>query len=127
LSHDPQLLGSVLVSTQVPAQQSFEGGHDPFPQLHVPAMHSSLAEQTVPQAPQLLGSVWVSVQVPPQQLLMDVHVAPLQLHAPATQVSPAEQIVPHAPQFFGSVLVSEQVPLHFCWHCGQSQQRHDSI
>jgi hypothetical protein len=97
--HDPQLLGSVLVSTQtllhavwLPLQPSV---HLPATQLHVefggPPVHA------VPHAPQFFASVWVSMQAPLQREPV-VHA-----HLPAEHDAPDGQTFPHDPQFFGSV------------------------
>jgi hypothetical protein len=62
MPHAPQLLGSLVVSVQPLAQQSWLNGQPLDAQLalgptHVPLMHELPVAQTSPQAPQLKGSV----------------------------------------------------------------------
>jgi hypothetical protein len=45
--HRPQLLGSIIVSVQVPPQSVFPIAHS-----QTPAVHASSAGQTLPQVPQ---------------------------------------------------------------------------
>ena len=62
---------------------------------HLPALQTSPAFHTVPQAPQLVMSVWRLTQVPEQLF------SPLwqdNVHLPAEQTSPALQVLPHEPQ-----------------------------
>src|SRR6185437_2586063 len=92
--HEPQLFGSLEVSTHVPLQIAPVHVED----VHVPAVQLCPARQTWPHAPQLLGSLEVSTHVPLQS-------APLHeaMHAPAMQLSPAGHTSPHNPQLFGSL------------------------
>jgi hypothetical protein len=125
----PQLLGSEVVSTQVPLQPvspvGQESTHVPPPQsqeqqvlpsVHAPplavhgVMHVALEHvwpeaQIVPHAPQLLESVCSSTHTPLQE------VKPLaQTQAEFTHVSLDPQTVPQAPQSLALEVVSTQVP-----------------
>ena len=61
MPQEPQLSGSLMVSTHTPEQFTVPGGH-----AHTPFEQSWPDEQTLPQAPQLLRSTFVSVQPPAQ-------------------------------------------------------------
>lgn len=74
---EPQLLLSLLVSVQVPLQQSCPKLQGPAPpQEHVPALHVSPWAQPWLQPPQWSGSVFVSSHPVPQQTRSPVHSAP---------------------------------------------------
>jgi hypothetical protein len=61
----PQLLVSVVVSTQVPPQLTVGALQG---ETHTPMAQSSPVAHAIPQAPQLAGSLAVSTQVEPQRV-----------------------------------------------------------
>jgi hypothetical protein len=99
--HPPQLMGSDLVSTHVPAQLVS------VPQLHAPPVQLSPAGQTLPQVPQFFASVLTSTHAPEQLVCPVGHV---DAHAPLAQtgVAPLHALA-QSPQFSGSVWVLTQV------------------
>jgi hypothetical protein len=100
----PQLLGSVLVFTQVPLQ-SFS----PVAQfwLQTPMSHRLPAPQTLPHCPQLLGSLSVLVQTPPHSCS-----PPGQVQVAERQISLALHALEQLPQCWGSVCSSTQLFPH---------------
>jgi hypothetical protein len=106
--HAPQLLVSLLVSTQ-PAPQRISG------KLHwkvqLPPLQTAVAlsggVQALPHFPQLDVALDVSTQEPPQL----VRAPQSALQVPALQTVPAAQAVPHALQCSESELRSTHTPL----------------
>ena len=79
--HDPQLAGSVLVSTQSAPHAVVPGAaHE-----HLPPAQVCSAEHAVPQLPQWVRSVWVSTQAVPQLVRPTAHAAS---QVPPMQASP---------------------------------------
>jgi hypothetical protein len=134
LLQKPQLLGSVVVSTQVPLQSVSPPEqmltHMP-PRQPVEGLQNS--QQNMLQPPQLLLSVWVSTHwplhrtVPPSHGLTQVllvQLSPCGQHTPLQSVSPKPQLalqtaltqgrpkqsLPHCPQLCESVSVLTQKP-----------------
>jgi hypothetical protein len=114
--HEPQLFGSLAVSTQLPptppspeAMQSVEPPRQVTP--HLPIEHTWPVGQTFPQVPQLFGSLAVSTQVAllpvPHSMEPPRQVTP---HLPVEQTWPVGQTFPQAPQLFGSLAVWTQLP-----------------
>jgi hypothetical protein len=68
--HEPQLLGSVVTSTQAPEQRLT--GHE-----QAPSAHTAPAGQSFEQSPQFLASVWVSTHSAPHSVVFHG-----QLHEP---------------------------------------------
>jgi hypothetical protein len=68
LPHLPQLLTSLVVSTQLPLQSIWPEGHSQAPALQIcPVLHRR------PQASQLEGSVWRSTQLVPHAVCPEGH------------------------------------------------------
>lgn len=95
---DPQLFGSLVVSTQAPLHA--------VPVVHVnpqvPAVQVALAlagaGQTCPQAPQLLAEVWRLTQVKPQVVGLQQELSPpLHFPPPAASAGSAITAAPAAP------------------------------
>ncbi len=130
----PQLLRSLVASTQASSQQAALEAQVPPPHLQVvvaasqvkpvaqvgtqgdvtqlPASHTSSAAQAVPQPPQLAASFMTSAQPASQHSASPVQAGPpAQRHCPASQVVPREpQARPQAPQLPGSVGSAAQLP-----------------
>ena len=119
LSHCPQLLGSEVVSTQLPSHAVRLS-----PQLvaHAPFMHVPVPQE-LPQPPQFNGSLSRSVQVPPQH----PGFVPLKHEAPqdpqlSKSCEPSEQLLlqqsgrsppqplPQPPQLLASLVVATHAP-----------------
>ena len=121
MPHVPQLLGSLVSSTQpAPGQQVCDVvQNDVVPWHRQPVapfidVQVSLAPQVLPHAPQLAGcvpsthaSVVLPQQRPPAVALQSVLVAP-QVHWPFEHVSLAAQTLPQPPQLCGSFMKSLQ-------------------
>jgi hypothetical protein len=105
----PQLLLSVVVSTQFPLQQVLPVIQGEFmPHLHCPPEQvSPVGAQAVPHIPQLLAFELVSTHVPLQSVGAELG----HLQLPLWQVCTPGHTVPHIPQFIESLLRSVQVPL----------------
>jgi hypothetical protein len=103
IPHDPQFIGSEVVSTQLPPHSVC-----PVGQTHVLPEHVAGAAHTFPQAPQFIGSEVVSTQLPPQSALPPGHRHTLPEHI----VAGAAHTFPHAPQFIASLVVSVHAPPH---------------
>jgi hypothetical protein len=105
LPHEPQLLLSTLVLTQIPLHRVWPAG-----QPHEPCKQVWPLVQATPHAPQLASSDCRSTHA----LLQLVSPVPQDAaHAPLLQtgVEP-EQLVPQEPQFCGSLVVSTHAPPH---------------
>jgi hypothetical protein len=103
--HEPQLLGSLPVSTQLPLHRVSPAGHCAGWQM--PLTHESPLGQVLPQAPQLLGSLDVSTQSPEHIVLPGG-----QVQTPLAQCCPAPHLCPQRPQLRGSDLGLTHLPLH---------------
>ena len=105
--HAPQLLVSLLVSTQAFAQRMSGKLHW---KVHAPLLQTAVAfsggVQTFWHLPQLDVALDVSTHEPPQ--LVSAPQSALQL--PALHTVPAAQAVPHAPQCAESELRSTHLP-----------------
>ena len=102
----PQLLLSLVVSTQPPEQFVNPVAH-PLPHT-LPVQTGADVPQTVPQAPQLEGSVAVLVQTPAHAVWPVGHT-----HDPPEQCVPPVQCVPQPPQLVSLLEVSTQTPEQF--------------
>ena len=102
---DPQLAGSVPVSTQALPQAVVPGAV----QEHLPPAQVSAAEQAVVQLPQWSWSVWGSTQAVPQLVSPTAQAA---RQVPFEHASPEAQAFPQAPQLAASVSRLVQAPLH---------------
>ena len=105
MPHDPQLPGSLDVSTQVLVPVSPHavviGG-----QTHAPPVHWVRPVHALLHLPQLLELCCRSTQTPLQS------VSPLgQVHVPEVHVAPPVHAMPQPPQFRLSLVVSMQLPL----------------
>jgi hypothetical protein len=86
--HEPQLLGSALVSTQPDGHAVGAAGG----QAHAPAAQTRPPVHEIAQPPQSLGLDPVSTQTPPQL------VVPAAQHTPDEQVVPLAHVVLQPPQ-----------------------------
>src|SRR5262245_60354219 len=102
IPQEPQLVGSLPVSTQAPAQSV-----NPGPQIvvHDPELQNSVGAQIVSHAPQFVGSLNGSTQTPPHRSIEVGHV-----QTPALQKVPPVQARPQALQFDESLKRSTQAP-----------------
>jgi hypothetical protein len=108
LAQTPQLLGSVVVSTQAPPH-SMRGktqakSHSPAAQTGVALLG---AMHTVAQSPQWAVLVFRSTQEPPQSVVVPGHVPP---QLPPAHTSWAPQTVGQLPQCALSDFKSTQTP-----------------
>jgi hypothetical protein len=113
LPQEPQLLESLVGSTQTPPQAIC--GHVQLRFTQPPALQVWLELQAWLQPPQLFTSELVSTQV----LLQTVSPETLQAHLLLAQLAPVAQAMPQPPQFFESMLVFVHTPLQDVWPVGQ--------
>ena len=128
----PQLLSSLVVSTQSPLQLVLSGSvsQGPWSSAQLPASHIWPVSQAVPHAPQLAMSLWRSTQSL-SQLVLGAQAAPpasggaeppsagvVPLHAPFLQTWPVVQALPQAPQLFLSEVVFTQLLPHWVLGAG---------
>jgi hypothetical protein len=109
--HPPQLLRSVLGSTQRPEHSTVGAGHPPV-DTQRRATHACPDAQRAPHAPQFNGSVAVFTQPTPGQVIAPIaHSDPS--HTPATH-RPVHR-APQSPQLDTSPVTSTQKAPHIRW------------
>jgi hypothetical protein len=121
LPQNPQLLESLLKSTQPPPQQPGVTPVPLHPVPHAPQLALSEARsvqnelqqpgvvppQVTPQPAQLSGSLVVSTQLPEQEVSVESQLMAFE-QVPPVQVPPVPQAFPHEPQLLGSLSRSTQ-------------------